>query len=371
MDLSFFTAVALMVSMIAGASILGFPYVFAQAGFLTGVVTLILIGVATTFMTLYVAEMDLNDKKVHHISGFAKKYFGNKGKYFTLLVETFGIYTAIIAYITAIGLALSNIFNVEPLLMGSAFFVFAASLIFIGFKRFCKLDFSIAIIKIAILLFFIFVFFTNVETANVTDFQLSKIFAPFGIVLFACLGYNVIPEMKRILKNKKDVMYAIILAMIVVFTIYILFTYVIVGNFGTYIGEVAVVGLPDYNLLGNIFVILAMTIPFIALADAVKHIYVNDMGIDKRTSWFLSAFIPFLIYVYTNLGFVKLLQISGTYAGGMLGLLVMFLTIRSREKNKNKKNMFKIPGGNLPIYFSMAIFSIGMIYQTIVIFGFL
>ena len=365
------TAVALMVSMIAGASILGFPYVFAQTGFLTGVVTLILVGIATTFMTLYVAEMDLNDDKVHHISGFAKKYFGKRGKYFTLLVETFGIYTAIIAYITAIGLALSNMFGLEPLLMGSVFFVFAAFLIFFGFKRFCKLDFSIAIIKIFILLFFIGVFFANVETANVADFQLSKIFAPFGIVLFACLGYNVIPEMKKTLKNKKQLMPAIIAAMIVVFTIYILFSYVFLGTFGTTIGEVAIVGLPNYTLLGNIFVILAMTIPFIALADAIKHIYVEDIGIDKRTSWFLSAFIPFMIYVYANLGFVKLLQLSGTYAGGMLGLLVMFLVLKSREKTKGKRKKckFRVPGGNFPIYFSIAIFSIGIIYQTFLILG--
>ena len=369
MDLSFFTAVALMVSMIAGASILGFPYVFAQAGFLTGVITLVLIGVATTFMTLYVAEMDLNDKEVHHISGFAKKYFGKRGKYFTLMVETFGIYTAIIAYITAIGLALSSIFEIEPLIMGSVFFVFAAFLIFFGFKRFCKLDLSIAVTKILILLFFIGVFFANVETANVSGFELSKIFAPFGIVLFACLGYNAIPEMKRILKNKKQLMSAIVAAMTIVFSIYILFSYVFVGNFGTAVGEIAVVGLPNYTLLGNVFVILAMAIPFIALADAVKHIYVNDMGIDKRTSWFLSAFIPFMIYVYANLGFVKLLQLSGTYAGGMLGILVMLLVLKSREKTKRKKCNFRVPGGRLPIYFSLAVFSIGIIYQTILIVG--
>ncbi len=367
MDLSFLTAIALMVSAIAGASILGFPYVFAQTGFLTGVVTLILIGIATTFMTLYVAEMSLNNKKVHLISGFAKEYFGKRGKYFTLIVETFGIYTAIIAYITAVGLALANITGAEPLLMGSAFFVFAAMLIFLGFKRFSKLDFSVAIVKIAILIFFIIIFFMNVETANVADFQLNKIFAPFGIVLFACLGYNVIPEMKKTVGNSKKLFSAILIAMILVFSIYILFSYVFVGSLGTNVEEVALIGLPKYEMLGNVFVVLAMTIPFIALADAIKHIYIEDIGVDKRTSWFLSAFIPFMIYVYANLGFVKMLQLSGTYAGGMLGILVMLLTLKEREKMK--KCEFKVPGGKIPIYFSILIFSIGIIYQTLLIFG--
>ena len=358
-------AVVLMVSMVAGASILGFPYVFAQVGFLTGVATIILIGIAATLMTLYIAELSLNEKKEHLISGFAKKYFGKKGKIATLLIETFGIYTAIIAYLIAIGLALADMFNASPLIMGSAFFVFAAALILFGFKRFNKLDVSIAVVKILILVFFIFAFLPTAKTANATHFEISKLFIPFGIVLFSCLGYNVIPEMKKVLgKQKKKITTAIVSAMAIVIVVYILFSYVFVGNFGSHIGEVAVVGLPKFNLLGNLFVLIAMGIPFIALADAIKHIYVNDMGIDKRISWFLSAFIPFLIYVYVKLGFITFLQISGTYAGGFLGILTMLMALKARRRKRYKKI---IPGGNLPIYYSIFIFAVGILYQTIML----
>jgi len=365
MNSKIFIAIALMVSTVAGASILGFPYVFSQVGFLTGVATIILVGIAATLMTLYLAEMSLNEKKEHLISGFAKKYFGKKGKIFTVIVETFGIYTAIIAYLIAIGLALSDIFNVDPLIMGSAFFVFAATLILFRFKRFNKLDTSVAIVKIAILLFFIFVFFPTARTENVTQFNMSKVFIPFGIVLFSCLGYNVIPEMKKILgKQKKKIITAIVGAMAIVATIYILFSYVFVGNLGSHIGEVAVVGLPKFNLLGDLFVLIAMGVPFIALSDAIKHIYVNDMGLDKRISWFLSAFIPFLIYVYVKLGFITFLQISGTYAGGFLGLLTMLMVLKARKRKGYKRI---IRGGNLPIYFSIFIFAVGILYQTLML----
>ena len=366
MDTKQLTAIALMVSTVAGASLLGFPYVFAKVGFLTGLITIILVGSATTLMTLYLAEMSLNERKEHLISGFAKKYFGKKGKVFTLLVETFGIYTAIIAYLIAIGLALGDWFGTSPLIMGTVFFVFAATLILFGFKRFNKLDISIAVLKFILLLFFIVAFFSTVNPSNTSHLDISKMFVPFGIVLFASLGYNVIPEMKKILgKQKKKLIGSITAAMAIVMIIYILFSYVFVGSFGLQIGEVALVGLPKLRILGDLFVLIAMGVPFIALADAIKHIYVNDMGIDKRVSWFLSVFIPFLIYVYVKLGFITFLQISGTYAGGLMGILTMIMTLKARRKKKYKKI---IPGGNLPIYYALFIFVVGILYITLSIF---
>ncbi len=363
MDSKFLTAIAIMVSTVAGASVLGFPYVFAQIGFLTGIATIVLVGIAATLMTLYLAELSLNEKKEYLISGFAKKYFGRNGKIASLIVETFGIYTAIIAYLIAIGMALGDMFHASPMIMGATFFVVAAFLILFKFKRFSKLDLGVAASKIVFLLFFIGAFFFTVKPSNLAGFKLSKIFVPFGIVLFSGLGYNVIPEMKKILKNnKKKLISSIAAAMAIVSVIYILFSYVFVGSFGAKVGEVAVVGLPQYAFWGDLFVLVAMAIPFIALTDAVKHVYIHDMGVDSRVSWFLSAFIPFLIYIYVKLGFITFLQISGTYAGGFLGILSMLMVLKARKKKRFKK---LIPGGNLPIYFSIIIFSLGIAYQTV------
>ena len=365
MNSKLFTAVALMVSTVAGASILGFPYIFSQIGFLTGLVTIIIVGIATTFMTLYIAELSLNEKKEHMISGLAKKYFGRKGKFFTLATETFGIYTAIIAYLIAIGYALADMLGGSPLIMGTAFFVFAAALILFGFKRFNKLDLSIAALKIILLVFLIAVFIPSASNSQNFILSSSKIFIPFGIVLFSCLGYNVIPEMKKVLgKDKRKIITASTIAMLIVLSIYALFSYVFVGSLGTGVNEVAVVGLPHYKIWGDLFVLIAMGVPFIALSDAIKHVYVNDFGLDKRMSWFLSAFIPFLIYVYVKLGFITFLQISGTYAGGMLGLLTMVMALKARKTKKFKKI---IPGGNLPIYYSIVIFAAGILYQTLML----
>jgi amino acid permease len=364
MESKFWIAVALMVSTVAGAAVLGFPYIFSKIGFITGVATILLVGTATTLMTLYLAEMSLNEKKEYLISGFAKKYFGKKGKIFTLLTETFGIYAALIAYLIAIGIALGDMFNADPLLMGTAFFVIAAGAILFGFKRFNKLDLSVAILKIVMLISFIFILIPSAKiTPQINVFSPSLVLLPFGIVLFASLGYNFIPEMKKILgKDKKRVTTAIVAAMAIVFLIYVLFSYVFISSGNT--NEISVVGMSQFRLLGDLFVLVAMAVPFVALADAIKHVYTSDMGVDNRLSWFLSVFIPFLIYVYTNMGFIAFLQISGAYAGGLMGLLTMFMALKAR---KNKKYKRLIPGGNIPIYYSIFIFTLGIVYTTAVI----
>ncbi|MCD6547613.1 MAG: amino acid permease [Nanoarchaeota archaeon] len=361
----FWFAVALMIGTVAGASVLGFPYVFAKVGFLTGLLTLIIVGSAATLMTLYIAELSLIEKKKHHLAGFAKKYFGNKGKLFTLLVETFGIYTALIAYLIAVGIALADLLGGSPIVLGTLFFVIVAALILFNIKRVAKVDMFFAALKIFLLLFFGVVFFSSVNISNVNVLNISKVFYPFGIVLFACMGYNVIPEMLDILKDKRKIGKAILTAMVFVIGIYLLFSYSLLGSVGKNVNEVAVVGLPAFGKIGDLFVLIAITIPFIALADAIKHIYTVDFGLHKKLSWFLSAFIPFIIYVYVKLGFVTFLQISGTYSGGLMGLLTMFMVLKARQKKK--KSRFVVPGGNIPIYYSIAVFAFGIIYQTLML----
>jgi len=52
-------AIALLVGTIIGAGIFGIPYVIAQAGFLTGLITLGVLGTAVIILYLYLGEVIL------------------------------------------------------------------------------------------------------------------------------------------------------------------------------------------------------------------------------------------------------------------------------------------------------------------------
>lgn len=363
------SAIMLMVGTVAGASILGLPYVFSKIGFTTGVFTLLLIGAAATLMSLYIGELALRTKGTHHLSGFAIEYFGKRGEILTVIFETLGLYTAVIAYLIAIGMALANIFGGSHIIFGTLFFVLASPVIFVGMTRFDKWESIISASKFAVLLFLIGFFAFTVNPQNLIGLEPAKVFFPFGIVLFACMGYTVIPKMLQIFKKReKDLMPTILISMGIVIALYVLFSYVFLGNFGTDVNEIALVGLPQFGIIGDLFVLLAMITPFIALADAIKHVYVKDLGLDKRVSWFLAAFIPFLFFVYVKIGFVTFLQISGAYSGGILGIITGLLILKARANSRTKPE-YVVPGGNALVYMMLVLFAVGILYQTLSLLG--
>jgi len=358
----FIFALFLMISTIAGAAILGIPYLFSQVGFWTGIACLGIVLFAATLMTLYIAEVTLRTKETFHLSGFAKKYLGRNWYFIVLSLEILALYSAIIAYLTAVGISLADMFGGQPLIWGTLFFVAASPLIFLGVSRFDKSEALVSASKIVLLVALIALFFPTIQQSNIAGFDAAKIFVPYGLILFACLGYTVIPQLETVFKKDlKKIFPVVIVGMLIAFILYFGFAYVFVGSFGTSVGEIATVGLPTYRGWGDFYVLLATATPFIALSIAVRNVYVKDAGLNKKLSWFLASLIPFLMYIYVKLGFVNFLQIAGGVFGSGIGIASGLLVLKAREKSK-KKPAFVVPGGDFLVYVMMAVFASGIIY---------
>jgi amino acid permease len=351
----FVFALFLMVSTVAGAAILGFPYLFSQVGFWTGLACLALVLAAGTLMTLYIAETTLRTKETFHLSGFAKKYLGKNWHFGVLALEVLALYTAI-------GISLTDLFGGNPLIWGTIFFIAASPLIFLGVTRFDKSEALVSASKILLLIVLMALFFPTVNQTNLQGFDASKVLVPFGLILFASLGYTVIPQLEDIFKKDlKKIMPVVIVGMLLVLVLYSIFSYIFVGNFGTAVNEIATVGLSQFKGWGNFYVLLATATPFIALSIAVRNVYVKDAGMNKKLSWFLASLIPFLVYVYVKLGFVNFLQIAGGIFGSGIGIVSGLLVLKAREKSR-KKPAFVVPGGDILVYIMMAVFASGLIY---------
>jgi amino acid permease len=366
------TAIALIVGTVVGAGILGLPYVFAKAGFWAGIINLIVIGSASTLLTLYVLELSLRTKEKHHLAGFAMKYLGPKWKYVILLAETIGIYAVLIAYLTGIGMALSNLFGGSALLWSTLFFVLASPIVYVGLKTLSTMEFIITSAKILIVIGVILALFPSVNPTHLqTTFNFSTLFIPFGIVLFATLGYTIIPEIEELMAdNKKKIKDVVLIAMGIVLAIYALFAFVFVGNFGTGINNMATISLSgNLEIFGDLFMLLTMITPFIAMSTVVKDVYCDDFRLDRRLSWFLAAFIPFMLFLYLDLDFVTLIGISGTYAFGFMGVMTGFMVINARKQKPEVKPEFIVPGGSIPVFLTILVFIGGIVYQTALMLG--
>ncbi|MDD5181655.1 MAG: aromatic amino acid transport family protein [Candidatus Nanoarchaeia archaeon] len=367
------TALALIIGTSIGAGILGLPYLFAKSGFLGGAITLVVVGIAMTLVTLYFGEISLRTKENYHLSGFAKKYLGNKWKYIVLAVETIGIYAILIAYLIGIGMVASQIFGINATIASTIFFVLVALAVFFGYERTSRTEFLFTFLKIALLVAIIAFILPGAKTANLgTGFDWTTALIPIGVAIFAFNCYTVLPEIetKILHKDKKSIWYIVIAGMAIVLLFYLVFSYVFLGNFGTGVSEVATNSLiGKLAWAGALFVLITLVTPFIALTSVIKDIYTHDLNIDRRFSWFLACFVPYMIFLYGGFSFVSLISYAGVFAFGLLGVITVYTLYKARQNKPEVVPGYVVPGGVALMALTALVFVAAIVYQLLLFVG--
>src|SRR3989338_2637874 len=92
-------AVSTLIGFTIGAGILGIPFVVAKAGFLTGLLNILVLGILILILNLYLGEVTLRTKGIHQLTGYARIYLGKIVNF--LMTSSFIIfsYGALAAYI--------------------------------------------------------------------------------------------------------------------------------------------------------------------------------------------------------------------------------------------------------------------------------
>ena len=339
-----FEAVSTLIGCVIGAGILGVPYVIAKAGFLTGLVNIIGIGLVLLLINLYLGEVVLRTKGNYQLTGYAEKYTGRIGKYFMFISMIIGIYGAIIAYTLGGGEALASILGWDVLLCSILFFGVLAGLVYIGLKAVEESEAIVIPVIIFIVLFIFFLALPRINLVNLSEFSFSKILVPYGVVLFAFLGIVAIPEMKEELgKYKKELKKAIIIGSLIPVAIYVLFAISIVGVLGGNTHEVGALGLAailgeKLVFIGGLFALFTMTTSFLALGLALKELFWYDYGLRKNTSWLLACFVPFLLFLLLRniTSFITVLNFTGIITGAIVSILVVLMTLSAKRKSERK-----------------------------------
>ncbi|MBT3690905.1 GerAB/ArcD/ProY family transporter [Candidatus Woesearchaeota archaeon] len=368
MDKNLFRASALLCGTIIGAGVLGIPYVIAQAGFLTGILTILILGTAILFLNLFLGEVILRTPGNHQIPGYAEKYLGKWGKRAMLLSMFAGIYGALIAYLIGEGVALSAIFGLSPMFFSIVFFIISSILVFMGLKTIIKYEmFFASLVLLLILAISSFSIFSgNFSLQNLSTFNLSNILLPYGVILFAFVGAAAIPEMKEcITRDRKKLKKAILIGSTIPLLFYTIFAFAVVGVTGLGTTEVATIGLGavlggSMIVFGNLFAIFAMFTSFLTLALAMKEIYMYDYKIKPLYAWALTVFIPLIIFLFGAKSFILVIGITGAFAGGLDGILITLMFWRARKLGKRQPE-YKLGKKHLIGFLLILIFIIGII----------
>ncbi len=369
-DKKFYRAIAMLCGTVIGAGVLGLPYVFQQAGFLTGALTVLILGIVVLMLNLFIGEIVLRTPGNHQFPGYAKIYLGKWGKRIMMFSMFFGVYGALVAYLIGEGSALSAIFGGSPLLFSLIFFAIISTLIFIGIKAISKAELILApIVLILILSIAIYAFFSGTfNTSNLMEFNLLKLIIPYGVVLFALVGGVAIPEMKECLSHdRKKLKKAIIIGSILPLIAYVLFSAITIAVTGANTTEIATIGLGailgrNILILGNLFAAFAMLTSALTLGLAMKEIYNFDLKFSKMTSWLLTMIVPLLIFFIGARSFIKVIGITGAIAGGIEGILIV-LMFRQARKRKLRIPEYKLGKKTVIGLIIITMFALGIIYQ--------
>jgi tyrosine-specific transport protein len=359
---------------IIGAGILGLPYVFAQSGFFIGLFWLVFLGLVVTLINLYLGEITLRTNAKHQLPGYSSKYLGKWGRKIMSIAIIFGIYSALLAYMIGEGESLSKLFfeNFEySLFFGIAFWALMTFFLNRGSVRRLKNFEFWGVISIFFIIFILsLVLLPDIQMQNVVSlrsFGIFNIFLPFGIVLFALLGFDSVPEMRLEIGNdRKMLKKAIFLGTLIPIILYILFSFVFVGVLGQNAAEVATLSFSGYFgkflfLLG----IFTMSTSFFVLSFALKDYFIFDLK-KRKISFFYVSFIPLIAYLLVSFfdlaDFVTVLGVGGAISGGMVGILVLFMNIRAKKKG-DRNPEYSIPINWFIIAFLSLIFLAGIFFQ--------
>ncbi len=362
-------AIATLIGTIVGAGILGIPFVAAKAGFLTALPLIILIGILMLSVNLCLGEITLRTKGTHQLTGYMEKYLGHSGKFLMMLSMIFGIYGALIAYMIGVGQSLNAIFGGGDFVWSIIFFVAASTIIYGSIEWLKESE--------TFLMFFLLVIFAVITLAlflsgffsfnKILVFKPSLFMLPFGVVLFAYLGTSAMPVLHRELSSKKLMKPAIILGSTIPIIIYSVFALSVVGVTGEHTTGVSTVGIG--MLLGksaiiffNAFAILTMATSFIALGFALKDMYKFDYSFNYRMAWFFTVIVPLFLFLLSNATFTKVLSITGSFTGGLAGVLILLAFLRAKKLGKRKPE-YKL---NIPkwlVYLFCLAFIIGALFE--------
>ncbi len=346
-----YAAVATMVGYIIGAGILGIPYAVVKSGFLAGLISIIVLGVAVMLLNLYLGEVVLRTKEKHQLTGYAEKYLGNTGKWLMVFVMVFGSYGALIAYIIKEGQFLNALLS--PILGGNEivysiiFFIAATYLVYAGIKAIEKSElFMVSFILIIVALLLI-TSFSSISIENLSGFNTAGFFIPFGVILFAFNATGSIPEIAiELRKNKKLMKKAIIIGALIPIIIYTLFTALVVGVTGAETTDGAILGVAEkiggiVLAFGTIFGMLVLATSFIAIGLALKEMYMFDFRLKRATAATLACFIPLaifflILYLKIHNAFYKVIDITGSIVVPLDAILIVLMARKAKKYGDRK-----------------------------------
>lgn len=360
----------LLVGTTIGAGIYGIPYAVNQTGILVGVAYLFSLGGIVLMLNLLYGEVILRTPGDHQLTGYGQIYLGRIGRWLATASLFIAIYGAHLAYLIKIGEFAALISNQPyPVLFSLIFWLIASLIILFGLKSVTLVDIVLQVLMFLSLglISLISLPYLKLENFPLANLHFSNLLLPYGIILFALSGTAAIPETEEVLRSDRSkLIKAIFIGSLVPVFVYLLFTLVIIGVSGPQTSNDAISGLknilPDWVVnFGAFLGIITMSTAFISLGYVLAEVWHRDYKMTKTISFTLSSLPLLILFFFTSRNFIAVLEFSGALTGGLAGILIILLYLRS-QKMGQQEPAYSLNFPPAVLWTIFAIFLLGMFF---------
>lgn len=357
------SAIGTIIALVIGAGILGIPYVVARAGFWNGFLQIFIIGCLMALLNLFVGEVVLSTKGKHQLVELAEMYLGEAWEKLMFIIFTLGHYGALLAYLIGIKTVLVAMFGTAGITISLLMFAGLALLLLLRLHMIAKVETLLTVIMVSLIGIVCLYLFPSVNFNNLTTID-SEPLGAYGVILFAFMGFTIIPEIVQDLKHKKELTKVIFESFMVITLINALFAYVFVGTYGLNVMDIATNSLTGIFLFIGGFLVLSMLITsYLAVGLIMKDMFVMDFELKPLTSWILAIIPPFLMLILANPTFIKVLGIAGSFTAGLEGIIILYLVLIVRKRG-NRTPEYRVFGGSALVYVLMLALLAGIVWQA-------
>lgn len=370
-------AVSSLVGTIIGAGIFGVPFVFAQAGFLVGTVIFLALTGALLILHLMYGEVVERTPEQHRLIGYSGIYFGSAAKDFMSFSVVIGAYGALVAYILLADQFLNTLLpNPDgiPFFWGAIFWGVISVGIVKGLKTISRVEVLLSALLVAIFGVIGVSSIPHIQFEHFATADLSKAFLPYGVLMFALVGFTAVPEMKNILiHDGRRLRNTIIAGSLVAAAITFLFGAVVFGVTGPATTDEAIGGLLPYVgrwivYIGAAFGIVAVSTSYLINGVNLKESFMYDWNMRPFLSNLLLIAIPVLVVFIGVRSFIGVLGFTGAFLGAINGIMVAALYKKARQR-KLREPGYQVRIPQAVLWGIVGILALGAVYVIINIGG--
>ena len=373
-QISLFEGVALIVSGTIGAGVLSLPFAIAKVGVFLGILYIVAVGILMMGLNLLLGKIASASQKEMQLVGFAEKYLGRVGKWFMTVLLYFMLWGVLTVYIIGEGEVLSALFGGSEFFWSVIFFAVVTFLIYIGLRTVKVIELFLTLGVLAVVLVLVLSSVLSIEPVNLAEINFVNLLLPYGVLLFAFHGTTSVPEAYSVLINRERTFKkAIIIAGVIIITVYALFVSVVVGVTGAGTSEIATIALGNklgekIFLLGNLFAVLAMGTSCLMAGLALRDSMEWDFKLSKKVSTLLTGIVPFTFFVLGFRGFVETIDIVGGVFMSFEMLVILLIYWRAKQAGDLSVGRFKLHHTTLLLTLLLLALTAGAIYSVIKLF---